>query len=300
MPDMDQYPESDLIKMVYMGDSGAGKTGSLVALAAAGYNVRVMDLDKGAQILRDYCTNTALSPYLKPRPGLWAGDSGLAKRMNYVSISETFTNVGSNPVPKGDSWPKIMAQLTEWKDGDRSFGKLESWTPRDVLAIDSFSRYCDARMWMEMVLNGRAQGGRQQQDYFKVQDSIERSLELLVSPAVKCHVILICHVDYVEKDDKSVRGLPQAMGKALSPKVGQHFNHTLLAKTSGSGASISRKIFTQTNGVIDLKNAAPLRVKPEYPLESGLLEYFKAVLGDEQVAMQTKPPEVAVDQKATV
>lgn len=291
MPSFDQYPESDLIKGILMGDTGAGKTGALCALAAAGYNVRILDLDKGAQIIKGYVTEAA-SIYLQPRPGMWAGDRAIASRMNYVTIQETMTNIKGRPVPKGDSWQKIMDQLTEWKDleGGYSYGMLEKWTPRDILAIDSFSRFCDARMYLELVMNGRAISGRHQSDYFKVQDDIERVLEMLVGPGVRCHVLLLCHVDYTEKDEgavKIVRGMPQAMGKALGPKVGQHFNHTLLARSQGSGASMKRKILTQTTGVIDLKNAAPLKVKPEYDLETGLLEYFQAVLGPETVKKQT-------------
>lgn len=291
MPDFSEYPESDLIKMIYLGDSGSGKTGSIMSLAAAGYNVRILDLDKGAQIIKGYATDPD-SPYRKPRPGLWPGDPDIAKRMNYVTIQETFTAKNGQMIPKGDSWQKIMDQLTEWKDGTKSYGKLEHWSPKDILVIDSFSRYCDARMYLELVLNARAVSGRQLQDYFKVGTAIEQSLELLVSPAVNCHVILVCHIDYVEKDDKSVRGMPQSMGKSLGPKIGQHFNHALLAQTKGQGSGISRKILTQTTGVIDLKNANPLKVKPEYPLETGLLEYFQAVLGPEVVAKQvalTKP-----------
>jgi len=280
MPDIDQYPDNDFIKMLYMGDSGSGKTGSLCSLAAAGYNVRVMDLDKGAQILKDYLTNPA-SVYKKPFPGLWTADQvkDVAKRMNYVTIQETMQNINGRAVPKGDAWNKIMAQLTEWKDGEKSYGKLEAWGPNDVLAIDSFSRYCDARVYLELVLNARATEGPQLQDYFKVQNHIERTLELLVSKAVNCHVILICHVDYIEKDDKTIRGMPQAVGKALSPKIGQHFNHTLLARSQGQGSGKKHKIVTQTTGQIDLKTAAPLKVKPEYDLETGLAEYFQAVLG---------------------
>lgn len=287
MPDFDQYPESDLIKMIYMGDTGSGKTGSLCSLAAGGYNVRILDLDAGAQIVKGYATDKEKSPYLKPKPGLWPGDDGLAKRMNFVTIQEQFTNKGGNMIPAGKAWQRTMDQLTEWKDGEKSYGKLESWTSRDILVIDGLSRYCDNRMYLELVLNARAVSGRQQQDYFKVQSAIEQSLELLVSPAVRCHVILCCHVEYVEKDDKSIRGMPQAMGRALGPKIGQHFNHALLAQTQGQGAGIKRRIVTQTTGVIDLKNANPLRVKPEYELETGLLEYFQAILGPEIVAKQT-------------
>ncbi len=289
MPPFNQYPESDLIKMLYLGDSGVGKTGSLCSLAAAGYNIRILDLDKGAQIIRDYVTNPE-SIYLKPQGKLWteAQCKEIASRMSYVSISESFLIKNGQPIPKGDSWQKIMNQLTEWKDGETSLGPLESWTPRDILVIDSFSRFCDARMNLELVMNARAVSGRQQQDYFKTQTALEQALELLVNESVKCHVIVVCHVEYVEKDDKTIRGMPQAMGKALGPKIGQHFNHALLAKTTGQGTTAKHKIFTKTQGVVDLKNAAPLRVKDEYPLETGLLEYFLAVLGERQVGVQTK------------
>lgn len=280
MPSFDQYPESAFIKMIYMGDTGAGKTGSLCALAAAGYNVRILDLDKGAQIIKGYISDPD-SVYLKNSPGLWTAEQGrgAAARMSYVPVSETFTIIGGKPVPKGDSWQKIGAQLTEWKDGEINYGKLETWTPNDVLVIDSFSRFCDAAMYLQLVMNARAISGRQQQDYWQVQDQIERMLVLLTGAGVNCHVVLICHVDYVEKEDKTVRGMPQSMGKALGPKIGQHFNHALLAKSTGQGAGVKRKIITGTTGVIDLKNTAPLKVKPEYELETGLAEYFKAVLG---------------------
>lgn len=292
MPNIDELSDSNLIKMIYIGDSGSGKTGSLMSLAAAGYNLRVLDVDKGVQILKDYATTKIdqlgkPNIYLHGKPGLWSEEQvkGITSRINYVTISETFTNTNGHVVPKGDSYGKILAQLTEWKDGSGSLGRLETWGPNDVLVIDSFSRVCDARMYMELTLNARAISGRQQSDYWKVQDALERFLELLVSydPGTKkgipCHVIMIGHVDYVEKEDGTVRGMPQSMGKALGPKIAQHFNHALLAKTSGQGTMAKRKILTQTTGTIDLKNAAPLKVKPEYDLETGLAEYFLAVLG---------------------
>lgn len=280
MPNVDEYPESELIKMIYLGDSGAGKTGSLMSLAAAGYNVRVLDLDKGAQILRSYATDPK-SIYLQPKAGLWteAQAKSVASRINYKTISETYTQIKNSLVPKGDSWEAILNQLTEWKDGERNLGKLDHWTTNDVLVIDSFSRFCDARMSLELVLNGRAMQGRQQGDYFKVQSAIESALELLVSKAVHCHVIMICHISYEEQDDGSIKGVPQSMGKALGPKIGQHFNHSLLAKATGQGTMEKRKILTKTMGMIGLKTSAPLSVKPEYDLETGLAEYFRAVLG---------------------
>lgn len=291
MPNIDEYPDSELLKAIVIGDSGAGKTGALMALAALGYNVRILDLDNGAMILRSYATHPD-SVYLQAKQGLWTAEQAktVARRVNYVTIQETQTLIGKNLVPKGDSWQRILDQLTEWKDGEVSYGKLEEWTPREILVVDSFSRFCDSRMNLELVMNGRAVSGRQQSDYFKAQVAIEAALELLVSKQVRCHVILVCHIDYVEKDDKTTRGMPQALGKALGPKVGQHFNHAIMARTQGSGPTAKRQFITNTTGVIDLKNAAPLSVKNEYDLSTGLAEYWQAVLSPAVVAKQVSIP----------
>ena len=56
-------------KVIYLGHYGAGKTGSLASLAAAGYNVRILDIDKKTQILRDYMLNTSASIYRREMPG---------------------------------------------------------------------------------------------------------------------------------------------------------------------------------------------------------------------------------------
>src|ERR1700722_5954858 len=118
MPTFDNYPSSPLIKLLYLGDSGAGKTGSLCSLAAIGLNVRILDLDRGAEIIKDYVTNSA-SPYLRASPGLWteAQCKGIAGRMSYVTITETVQIIQGKPVPKGDSWNKLNNQLQEWRDG---------------------------------------------------------------------------------------------------------------------------------------------------------------------------------------
>jgi len=54
-----------------------------------------------------------------------------------------------------------------------------------------------------------------------------------------------------------------------------------MAQTTGQGTNQKRRIKTSTVGVIELKNSAPLRVDSEYPLETGLAQYFKAIRGVE-------------------
>lgn len=280
MPDFSVYPESDTIKMLYLGDSGSGKTGSLVSLAAAGYNVRIADLDKGAQIIKHLVLDKD-SPYRRAHPGLWTAEQAatLGSRISYVSLSEEFTQAQGKRIPRGVGYKKLADLLTRWKDGANDLGPLESWTSRDVLVVDSFSRVCDWAMNFQLVLSGRAASGPQQQDWWPAQNQVKQLLESLTSELVRCNVILICHIDYVERDDKITRGVPQALGQKLGPQIGQLFNNAIMARASGQGAAAASKIFTKTTGIVDLKNTNPLKVKPEYPLETGLAEIFQAVLG---------------------
>lgn len=276
----DPFPSAPVLKILYLGDSGAGKTGSIVALAAAGYNVRILDLDVGVELIYDYVHNPA-SPYLLPSPNLWTAEQAksTASRISYVTISDTMKILGGKPSPTGDSWVKIGNQLNKWKDGELDLGNVGEWGINDVLVIDGLTKLAKAAWYNQLAMNGRLGTKAEQSDYFLAQDQTERFVDMITGPYVKCNMILICHIDYIEKDDGTTRGFPLTIGKALSPKIGTKFNHTLLARSQGQGAGIKRKILTNTVGSIDLKNTAPLRVKPEYDLGTGLAEYFRDVRG---------------------
>jgi hypothetical protein len=106
MPTFEDYKDSQVTKMIYMGHTGSGKTGSTPALAAAGYNVRILDLDKGVEVIKDFVLNPA-SIYRKARPGLWSQEDAdtTPRRISYMPISDT-TSIGAKGdiVTKGDSW----------------------------------------------------------------------------------------------------------------------------------------------------------------------------------------------------
>lgn len=281
MPTFENYKATQLIKMLYPGDTGDGKTGSVCSLVAGGYNVRILDLDKGVDIISGYLNNPD-SIYNRANPPLWTAEQvkDNLKRISFVPITETVTVKQGTPIPKGDAWQKISNQLDNWVDGERKFGNIGTWTDRDVLMVDGLSRMSKAALNFQLSIGGRLMSGPEQGDWYKAQNLVERMLELLTSDAVKCHVILTCHVAFIENDMGITKGYPQTIGRALSPKVGQSFNHAILAKSQGQNQAKRHFIVTNTSGMISLKNTSPLLVKAEYPLETGLLEYFKAVLGN--------------------
>jgi hypothetical protein len=288
MPKFNQYVQTPAIKMLYLGHSGAGKTGSLVSLAAAGYRVRIIDLDGKAGIIRDFVTNPK-SMYLRQRPGLWTAEQAArtAGNISYVTMTEGYNIQGANAFPKGDSWFKINKMLNDWRDDDDKPGNLSKWGPNDVLVIDSFSRYCEAAMNYQLSLTGHLTSGPQvgsigNNDYSHAYGYIRNQLQLLKSDEVKCNVILICHIVFMEPPgpqvsvNRQARGFPQVFGRAnISPQISQFFGHSVRATSVGNHPSIKRTIYTNNDENVELINPAPFTIKNEYPLETGLAEYFR-------------------------
>ena len=301
MPTFENFQESQVTKAIILGHTGAGKTGALASLAAAGYNVRILDLDKGVEILKDYVLNPQ-SIYTKANPGHWTQDDcrDIAKRITYVTITEKMSIKAGRAIPRADGWKRVNDQLDHWRDGETDLGNIGTWGPKDVLVIDTLSRASSMAFNFILAMNGRLLVRPEQSDWGQGQKLVEDLLTMLYSDEVKCNVIVNAHISYIETEAGPTRGFAQTLGKALSPKVGQYFNHALMAKTTGQGEAQKRVIVTNTSGIIELKNPAPLRVKPEYPLETGLADYFRDVRVASPVpakAAQAPVPAIVIGDK---
>ena len=277
MPTFENFSKSQVCKLMLIGDSGSGKTGSLASLAAAGYNVRIADLDNGVEVLADYLTNPE-SMYKKPQKGIWTAENaeGILQRVRYETLTDKMRNQGGKLVPKAATvWTRLVKLLDNWETETDKLGPVSSWTPQDVLVIDSFSFACKAAMAWILMANNRASGPAQQSDWYAAQGLIESLLQTLYDEGVNCNVIVTAHVKYSDSEPR--RGEIEGLGKALTPKIGRYFNSILMAQTVGVGAQEKRKILTKSTSYVELKNPAPLRVQKEYDLGTGLAEYFRDV-----------------------
>jgi hypothetical protein len=243
----------------------SGKTGALASLAAAGYNLRIIDLDNGLDVLANILSDP-LSKY---------GKDALS-RVNYVTITDKMRNVNGKLLPaQAQVWQKTMELMQKWED----LGPVTSWTSNEVLVIDSLTMLSTAAMNFALSLQGRLGQHPQLQDWGVAQNLLESFIQMLYDDSIKCNVIINCHIKYMGEENGPQRGYPNTLGQALPPKLGRYFNTILLAQSSGTGSSVKRQIWTNPRGVVELKNTAPTRVKPSYDLETGLAEYFKAVRG---------------------
>lgn len=289
MPALSSHHSSDVIKLMLIGDSGAGKSGGLASLAAAGYKLRIIDFDNGLDALVNFLTHPE-SPYVKANPSV-------AEGVYYRTLTDAKKNTATGKIVTGKAaaWQEMTKLFAGWTEADgTNLGKLADWGADTVLVIDSLTRAADAALDYHLAMNGQLGQTRTQnearRDIGAAQGLIRNLLELLYDANVKCHVIVMAHITFVSeaggapqvaegKFTQSAQGYPSAIGRALSPHIPRYFNNMLIAKSVGGGRS---KIYTKSQFVgdqlINAKNSAPMAVKTEYPLESGLADYFRDTL----------------------
>jgi hypothetical protein len=297
MPALTKHHSSKTTKLLFIGDSGSGKTGALASLAAAGYNLRIIDVDNGIDVLKNYLTNPD-SAYYKQNPKA-------AENVRYVTFTEKKRNLSGRLVPATATvWQKTINMLADWKEKEEDgtefkLGPITTWTPQDVLVIDSLSFLSEAALNFHLMMNSALAAVRTQnearRDIGAAQNLLRDLLGMLFDESVKCNVIVTSHITFVNDtggkpgaetpEEKATmgtpNGYPSAIGRALSPHIPRYFNSMLIARTNLANR---REIFTISQSVggqiINAKSSAPLAVKPKYPLETGLADYFKAVRGE--------------------
>lgn len=291
MAPLTKHQSTQTTKLLLIGDSGAGKSGSLACLAAEGYKLRILDFDNGLDILKSYLTDES-SPYCKKNPQC-------AENVSFKTLSDTMQNLNGKLAPKkATAWPSAISMLMHWKDGDEDLGKVVDWGPDTVLVLDSLSMASTAALNYHLFLNAALGKTRTQnearRDIGGAQNLLRDLLTMLYDESIRCNVIVTSHVTMVTeaggapkveegKFDQVPTGYPSAIGRALSPHIPRFFNNMLTIRTIGSGASAKHKIFTAAqnlgNVVLAGKSSAPLKVKDSYDIAWGLAEFFKDVKG---------------------
>ena len=271
MTKLSNHQSATTTKMLLIGDNGGGKTGALASLADAGFNIRIVDLDNGVDVLRNLLSD---SKSIYSREAI--------ERVDVETLTDPMKVSGGKLIPaKATVWPRAIGLLDNWKTDSADLGNISTWTDKDVLVIDSLTMLSTAALAFILSLNARLGQQPHQSDWYAGQQLVESLLQKLYDSNVKCNVIVNSHITYIGEENGPQKGYPASLGKALSPKIGSYFNTILMAKSVGIGANAKRKIITNNTAMVELKNTAPLRVQAEYSIETGLAEYFKAVRSQE-------------------
>jgi hypothetical protein len=267
MPSLSSHPSLELIKGLYLGDSGAGKTGSLASLVKAGYKLRIFDFDNLLGTLVQYVNRTCPENI---------------ENISYQTFTDKMKGIDNPAMMQGKvlkvmpfvdgqprAFPNALKQMNYWKTDDEDLGPPGKFGPDTIVVIDTLTtlasaayRYCDA-------MNPLA--GEPRTVYFAAQQMIVQVLALLASEQFATNVLVLAHIDYDKNQFDLTKGFPRSVGSALNTQIAPFFNAVLMAEGG-------QWIKTRSTGIVDLKNPVSFRVEEKLPLESGLATFFAAVL----------------------
>jgi hypothetical protein len=263
MPNLANHQSSEYTKLLLMGDSKSGKTGSLASLVAAGFKLRILDFDNGldglAQVIK------------KDNPKL-------LEAVEFRTLRDKMKSTPLGPIVDGTATAFIegVRMLDHWKYEDVDLGSPSAWGKDCILVVDSLTFMADAAFNFREPLVPRSKDGKYdvRAVYKDSQDAIESVLALLTSGSFRSNVIVISHVRYVDNPDGTKKGYPTAVGSALSPSIPRYFNSVALAITGPGG---KRQIQTAATAMIDLANPASFKMLPTLPIETGLATFFSTL-----------------------
>lgn len=272
MAKLSSHHSGSLAKTLGVGDSGSGKSGSIASLAKAGFQVRILDCDNGADIVRNMLLD----------------DPAAMDRVDVETVTNEYTTMlvaggQRRPVPKApaDAFAKALMLLDKWSDGTTP----SKWGPSHFLVLDSFSFLSQQSMDYTLAQNNRLGGRPEKQHWGAAIADLEAVLQLLYSKSFNTNVLVLTHVTYITSDtnkegdtiavksavEDGATPYPNALGSKLPAKMGSYFNNMIGYQTVGN----RREIRTDQMKALGFKSSNPKGVKPSYKIETGLAEFFR-------------------------
>lgn len=252
------YFSAQVVKMLYIGDSGSGKTGSLLSLLQAGYKLRIIDYDVGVGTLIQFAR---------------AQCPELVDNIEYEVLRDKLKASPRGIVPDGTpkAFNKGLDLLDKWSDGTEP----KDWGPEYIMVIDSLTVLSRAAYRWYDAINPSVADKRQ--IYNLAQQAVLDFLSNLTAKEFNTNVILIGHIRY---NDAGTRGWVQSVGQAINEAIPALFNNFFQAEKTGQGEKARRVIRTYPSGPVAVKSEISFKLPKELPLETGMADLFQLLKGE--------------------
>ncbi len=309
MPALNNKDSNPAKKCIFLGRQGSGKTTSFASLVCLGQKLRIHDPDKGTKSLQNILLDREHFPYADYllRNKIDLGESSflpIDQEMNLSTVDRIHKDPNGRTLkttkerilrPKNaEAWLYLGDSLYQWLDEGKDLGNIYSWGPDITYIMDTASTAARFAYYYHQALNDRLgtieDGYDYQRDVGGAQVHLRRLIEVLFSDAVKCNVIIVCHITWIDESKgfnqspgemarrnqhSDPDGLPEFVGQALSPRAGKYFNNVFALRSDSSGDS--RRIWTRPIDRIPCKRAGWL--EDSYDISTGWAEIYSQLDG---------------------
>lgn len=253
---MKYNPEALPPRVLLMGESTSGKTGSVAQLANAGYRILLHDFDSNARVIGNY---------LKPGHADIFIRSYDVARLTNTGILDKGAEVNKAAVKQMNEFYKM---LQHWKTDTEDLGPSKNLTAKDVIVIDSGTFLGELLL---LASPEHPEANKHAPTQYRIAGSWYRNiLNQLTSNLTGASVLLLTHIQQTgEKDDQGriigkARDIPIGVGEKMSKQMTNYFSDVWLLEVQRDGA---RRIRTLANDRIPLRTSAPNLIKSEEPFD---------------------------------
>ena len=273
-------------RILACGYPGAGKTGSLAALANAGYKLRVMAFDRLAN----------MAPLLQFTEPDKRDNIDIVMFEDKLRAGQKFMEAAG--IPQAFSGALQMMDHWKYKDGDEEVDlgfPNKDWGDDTVVVIDSLTAMGVAAKRRAMAMLNKTPLNTTKQVWGLAMADQEAFIEKLTSGANRFHVVVLSHLKMIGPETEEAadtdlnaeikkqkgglmetRLFPSALGRQLPQQIAQYFPTVVLVKPVFRGSQVRRVIRTMAMPELDLKVSGK-DVQAEYPISTGMLDVLKAV-----------------------
>lgn len=236
----EDHPVKNRAVVLVVGDSGSGKTTLLASAANAGYKVRILDTEGKLSVLKKHLTPEG------------------SKNLSYM----TFKDEIGKTATAYKAFNKIISN--GWVDGNEDLGKIQTWGPDTILAIDSGTGLGELMKHEALAIDGqKAHEQLSPGQWYAATRTMTTFLEYLPSNHLNCHVVVTALPQAVDDDNGITKFYPMFITKAFSTNSGAFFDNMVLLRKGKEDAPIIR---TVSDNRWSLKNIA-LKLDKEIPAD---------------------------------
>lgn len=261
MAKLSAHKKSQLIKLLFLGESKSGKTGALASLVKAGYKLFIIDFDNGLDYLAD---------------NLAAEDPTLLDNVTFATFRDKTKLTAIKDVIVDGKAKAFDGAMKALDLGIDDSGPAKDLGPEWIVVIDSLWAAGRVAFYEHAKLQPTKDPRK---TYGGAQTMLMSLLENLTDPDFNTNVIVISHMNLMEMDNGQIKGLPAAIGKAICTEIPKVFNRMIVAEVKGAGKNARRVISTVPTQLISATSGSlQSKVPAELPLETGLATFFASVL----------------------